>query len=487
MNLKYIKTNIYVFIITFLLLSLIIFTISYRFLMIEFYSLEEEQNQKNITTYLSSIQKQLKTIHNIANDYSLWDDTYFYIAGSNPSYIYENFRDDISTLEDLDLDGVIFSTIKSKLLYAQFLENIFQNKSQHLYEKLEQSFATYDEIQTLWNYENNIFYVVKTKVLQSDKTGTLKGYMYSFKQLSKEHIYDINTTFNDIKIVFDKKSSYKREQALSQYLKVTTQQVQNNAILYNQLNFYNHEGYVFSLGATSSRSIINRGEKNIYVFNALINVLLLIIFYILYRNQRFVELHNKKLDLKVKKRTRQVEKAFMRLKIKNKELYDLANKDSLTQIHNRRSYFVQSEKVLKQAILQNKPLHILMMDIDHFKSINDNYGHAAGDKILIEFCNVVKNIIDDKAIFGRLGGEEFCITFYDITFEAVETISEKIRIECESLMIKIEEHEIQFTVSLGLSSRLNYDNIDKILQQSDTLLYQAKTLGRNRLIRHRRN
>lgn len=138
------------------------------------------------------------------------------------------------------------------------------------------------------------------------------------------------------------------------------------------------------------------------------------------------------------------------------------------------------------AIKKDKNLCVLLIDIDHFKSINDNYGHAVGDKVLIEFCTIVTSIINDKAIFGRIGGEEFCITFFNKSLDVVNEISEQIRQKCENNIISIENKELKFTVSMGLSCRENHTDIDAILHTSDELLYEAKKTGRNRIIRSSR-
>ena len=208
------------------------------------------------------------------------------------------------------------------------------------------------------------------------------------------------------------------------------------------------------------------------------------VFYFIYKNQYLIETRNNILNKEVARRTSQLDKAFRKLKDKNKELYTLAHIDSLTKIRNRRSFFIESEEALNSAIKNDKNLCILMIDLDYFKLINDKYGHAIGDKVLIEFCFIVNSIIDDGTIFGRIGGEEFCITFFDKDIEIVENIAEKIRNNCANKQIILENNEIlNFTVSMGLSCRDNFDDIDKILQKSDELLYEAKETGRNRLIR----
>ena len=169
-------------------------------------------------------------------------------------------------------------------------------------------------------------------------------------------------------------------------------------------------------------------------------------------------------------------------------MYSFAHIDSLTKIKNRRSFFIESEQALQKAILNNQNLCILLIDLDHFKSINDKYGHSIGDKVLVEFCLIVNTILTNESIFGRIGGEEFCITFYNKDLSEINNISEKIRIACSNKNIILENGEIlNFTVSMGLSCREDLDEIDKILHKSDELLYEAKKTGRNRLVRSHRN
>ena len=241
--------------------------------------------------------------------------------------------------------------------------------------------------------------------------------------------------------------------------------------------------HVFSIEAENSRDIVNNGKETIIIFNIIISIFLFIILYIIYKNQRILERYNELLSSKVTIKTNQLNRTLRKLRSKNKELYTLANVDSLTNIRNRRNYFVQSAKVLKKAIIYDTQLCVLLMDIDYFKKINDTYGHSAGDKVLKEFCTIINSIIDKDAIFGRIGGEEFCITFSNIDITEVNEIAEKIREKCEETIITVDDEKIKFTLSLGLSSRENFVNIDEILQVSDKLLYKAKEGGRNRLIR----
>ena len=136
---------------------------------------------------------------------------------------------------------------------------------------------------------------------------------------------------------------------------------------------------------------------------------------------------------------------------------------------------------IKEEQIHDGMIEICGSDVNHIKNV---LRMKTGDKVLIEFCLIVNSIIDDETIFGRIGGEEFCITFLDKDIETVENIAEKIRNNCADKQIILENNEIlNFTISMGLSCRDNFDDIDKILQKSDELLYEAKETGRNRLIR----
>lgn len=184
---------------------------------------------------------------------------------------------------------------------------------------------------------------------------------------------------------------------------------------------------------------------------------------------------NDLLKRQVERKTKRIKGAYKKISEKNKELFQLANIDSLTKIRNRRNYFIESNNLLEKAIQSNKNLDVLILDIDDFKKINDRYGHAVGDEVLITFCNIVNNIIDKNVLFGRIGGEEFCLTFYDKEEQEVLSICEAIRHKCASVVFQIAGQEIFFTISMGLSSLENLnDSIDKILHRADKFLYEAK-------------
>lgn len=153
-----------------------------------------------------------------------------------------------------------------------------------------------------------------------------------------------------------------------------------------------------------------------------------------------------------------------------------ANSDYLTQLPNRRFFFEQAKELAKVQKSNNRPLILAMIDIDHFKSINDNLGHDVGDEVLKGLAKIFMTLFSDQLI-ARLGGEEFAIYFDNIDFSSVRKRLESFRAHLEQTKI----YDVAFTISIGLTRQNNYD-IDEVLKIADQHLYTAKESGRNILI-----
>mgnify|MGYP001053218748 CR=1 FL=1 len=157
---------------------------------------------------------------------------------------------------------------------------------------------------------------------------------------------------------------------------------------------------------------------------------------------------------------------------------NLAIIDPLTQIYNR----IQFNRSLSEEIQKAKRYHsvfaLLMFDIDHFKKINDTYGHQLGDKILIELTDVVKKNIREVDIFARFGGEEFIILTPETDLDGAEVVAEKLRKEIEAFKFS---HGDQLTCSFGVSMYKKGDQPDDLIKRVDDRLYMAKNRGRNQV------
>jgi polar amino acid transport system substrate-binding protein len=204
---------------------------------------------------------------------------------------------------------------------------------------------------------------------------------------------------------------------------------------------------------------------------------LLLIFSLVYIHKlnRTLDGYNFKLDQEVKERTINLEKA-------NKKLKVLAQTDPLTGINNRGYFFSQGNKYFNIAIRNKTPLHQLMLDLDFFKRINDKYGHHVGDLVLKEFTQTVEKTLRNSDLFGRIGGEEFSIILQDTSVEGAKLFAERIIENIKNMQIISANEVIKVTVSIGLVTLKDEDNIHELLKKADAALYKAKTSGRNKYI-----
>ena len=163
-------------------------------------------------------------------------------------------------------------------------------------------------------------------------------------------------------------------------------------------------------------------------------------------------------------------------------LKEQANTDPLTKLANRRSFFDLTTMLLAQMHRQKEHFSVAMIDIDHFKPINDTYGHHAGDYVLTQMAGVLTSVIREGDILARLGGEEFAIASPYTNRLAAIVLSERLRKAVEQSIFVFEGNQIPVTISIGVASLTEEDDdIDRILAVADSRLYIAKQKGRNRI------
>lgn len=170
----------------------------------------------------------------------------------------------------------------------------------------------------------------------------------------------------------------------------------------------------------------------------------------------------------------------------NSELKELSYRDPMTQAHNRRYFYEQSSKMLSLAKRDKHDLCVIILDIDKFKAINDNYGHSVGDDVIIMLANSLQEHVRTSDVVARFGGEEFVILLYNSNLSDAQIVAEKIRDDVKSLQIKINDEEtLKFTVSLGVaqySDNLDTHDIEHTITRADKCLYVAKESGRDKTI-----
>ena len=208
-------------------------------------------------------------------------------------------------------------------------------------------------------------------------------------------------------------------------------------------------------------------------FKFAVFVLFLMVIFAIYKYRLY---HYKKIEIEL---TNRVEKQTQDLQTQANAFAYQATHDQLTDMPNRRafdSWLAHNFATYKQ---QNRPLAIAILDIDHFKRINDNWSHIIGDKVICTIAELLKNGCQENQHIARWGGEEFTIVFADKTAGEAKII-------CEALRESIAQHDfsaigegLSVTASFGLSDSTNVGDYDRLLSRADQALYKAKNSGRN--------
>ncbi|AIS14459.1 diguanylate cyclase [Pseudomonas chlororaphis subsp. aurantiaca] len=157
-----------------------------------------------------------------------------------------------------------------------------------------------------------------------------------------------------------------------------------------------------------------------------------------------------------------------------------ATLDSLTGLHNRRGFDLLAAQAMLEARRESKPLTALLLDLDHFKRLNDTYGHLAGDQVLSGFARHLESCLRKSDIVCRWGGEEFIVLLKDTDSATALKIAEKIRQLIEQQRYAYEGKNMQLTVSIGVTTLQADDTLHSLLSRADHAMYRAKQTGRNR-------
>ncbi|WP_319778149.1 diguanylate cyclase [Maridesulfovibrio sp.] len=163
------------------------------------------------------------------------------------------------------------------------------------------------------------------------------------------------------------------------------------------------------------------------------------------------------------------------------ESRDRANKDFLTGLWNRRYFFEHSEPLYAKYAGLGRGISVALMDIDHFKKVNDTYGHDAGDEVLKRFATLLADYIGERGLVARFGGEEFTVVFETVSSEDLKSVLEGFRELIESVSVEFEGDVISLTVSIGATSDMG-ESLTGMITRADEMLYEAKARGRNRVL-----
>ncbi len=166
------------------------------------------------------------------------------------------------------------------------------------------------------------------------------------------------------------------------------------------------------------------------------------------------------------------------------QLYDASVTDALTGAHNREHFDTQLRSELSYARRHKADVSLAFFDVDHFKKVNDTYGHPAGDAVLLGLANAVRNMIRSEDVFARYGGEEFALILRGIDRTGASTVGERLRERIEAMRVVTDAGQLNVTVSVGCSSFADLEDKtpESLVSTADKRLYAAKRSGRNRVV-----
>jgi two-component system, cell cycle response regulator len=165
----------------------------------------------------------------------------------------------------------------------------------------------------------------------------------------------------------------------------------------------------------------------------------------------------------------------------HEEIYRMTIVDGLTQIHNKRYFLEFLDREMARCARYNRPLSLLIFDVDHFKQVNDKYGHLAGDAILKRLAEMISKLIRKEEAFARYGGEEFVVLMPETPSDRARIFAEKIRRMVETTVFEYEDRRIPISVSIGFAEMDDHRDPSAFIRSADELLYKAKGAGRNRV------
>jgi diguanylate cyclase (GGDEF)-like protein len=165
-----------------------------------------------------------------------------------------------------------------------------------------------------------------------------------------------------------------------------------------------------------------------------------------------------------------------------REALDNSLRDTLTQVGNRAAMEMALKREIELAKRNNQPLCLLVLDVDHFKSINDSLGHQLGDKMLAHIATVTRESLRQTDQVFRFGGEEFVVLLSDTPLPAAQMVANRIRVGIDSVPLNLDGQDFTATVSIGLACLTADDDRESLFQRADAALYRAKHQGRNRVV-----
>ncbi len=166
-----------------------------------------------------------------------------------------------------------------------------------------------------------------------------------------------------------------------------------------------------------------------------------------------------------------------------KDLENLATTDGLTRLYNRRTFLQRAESEFERSRRYQRPLSVLMLDVDHFKNVNDSYGHETGDRVLRVLADACRKSLRQQDVIGRYGGEEFVAFLPETSSEIAQEVAERLRLSVAALGVASANGVVKVTVSIGVATaERGTAAVAQLINAADQAMYEAKQQGRNRVV-----
>ncbi|MHC9512001.1 GGDEF domain-containing protein [Kangiella sp. M94] len=183
-----------------------------------------------------------------------------------------------------------------------------------------------------------------------------------------------------------------------------------------------------------------------------------------------------------REQNRHLEKEITQRKSLEERLRTAAESDALTGVDNRGHFMKRAESLLQRSQFEKAPFSLFMIDVDHFKRVNDTWGHTFGDLILIKIVEVCQQSLRPSDIIGRFGGEEFIVGLANTNASEAQTIAERLKESVAAIKLEGDMSDQRLSVTIGISVANEEDDLDALITRADNMLYVGKREGRNRVV-----
>jgi diguanylate cyclase (GGDEF)-like protein len=464
-------------------------------------NLEQKNGEIQMTRVQSAIDFSLDAMSKNVKDWGIWDDTYNYLTGTNPTYEDDNLY--LEAFEILNIDMVIIFDDNRDVFFSKSYDFTSESESavtqdiindsaiQSIVENSDGDVFT----EGLLSTSQGLYLIVSTPIMLSDLSSDPSGNMIFGRLLNEAEVAYLSGVIN---LEFSITTNSNDLELNQVYVKEIDQQEANVAKVANDLS--SKHDYIFSLDMP--RDYITIYRANIFTlvialvaFNWIFSLLLL---FFLDKNmfKRLSKLNSQIQDLskqnvfseripdivkadEIGNISKEINTMLDKLYEAHKEINKLAYIDYLTKLPNRLHFYDLLEKSISEATNKNEQLAVLYIDLDYFKNVNDQYGHLIGDKLLVNVTSRIVALLTENDTFARTGGDEFLILLRKTNKENAKSLCHDI-IESFKDPIVIDTLELNVTASIGIAMfTTDKINRDDLIMRADIAMYKAKALGKN--------